>query len=347
LAVVPGAICHWALRYMWLVIEWTASWPGSHFWLPAPPVWTVIAFYLVLFASLAMGSRRGTWLRAGWVTTWSLMALFLATRSAALPTETVEATFIDVGHGTSVIIRTPDDRIWLYDCGRLGNYRGTSRDIDVALWSLGVTQIDAVFLSHADADHYNAVPALLKRFSIDRIVMPQGMLAGPEPGLRDLRTAIRDAGVAVDQLSTEQQDPSLREAGISVLHPPPDGVGGSDNANSLVLQFDCGEAVLLLPGDLEPPGTSLMTSGRRPPPDGVLMAPHHGSLSMDAETILGWARPAETIVSGGRRAARMEVERMLSRTGSGVHITARSGTIRTRIDRSGNVTVRRWLERPW
>ncbi len=229
----------------------------------------------------------------------------------------------------------------------MGNARGTSRDIDAALWSLGVTHLDAVFLSHGDADHYNALPALLKRFSIDVIVTPPGLLASEERGRRELRRAIALAGVAVREAAAGETIPPIAAAGISVLHPPRGGVGGSDNANSLVLRFDHGEAMLLLPGDLEAPGTERVTSTPRPPSGGVLMAPHHGSLSEDAETILNWARPAETIVSGGERAARMEVEQMLSRTGSGVHITARSGTIRVRIDRAGGTRIRRWLERPW
>jgi competence protein ComEC len=212
--------------------------------------------------------------------------------------------------------------------------------------------LDAIFLSHGDADHYNALPSLLKRFSIDVIITPPGLLASDERGPRELRTAIAEAGVPVREAAAGETIPSIAAAGISVsgisvLHPPRGGVGGSDNANSLVLRFDHGEAVLLLPGDLEAPGTERVTSTPRPPAGGVLMAPHHGSLSEDAETILNWARPAETIVSGGKRAARMEVEQMLSRTGSGVHITARSGSIRVRIDRAGGVQVRRWLDRPW
>ena len=74
---------------------------------------------------------------------------------------------------------------------------------------------------------------------------------------------------------------------------------------------------------------------------------HHGSLRMDAATVLQWSRPGETIVSGGQRARRPEVHEMLSATGSGVHVTSEVGAIRVRIDRDGKITVQSWAESPW
>jgi len=68
---------------------------------------------------------------------------------------------------------------------------------------------------------------------------------------------------------------------------------------------------------------------------------------MDAETVLRWARPRETVVSGGSRAGRPEVIRVLSATGSGVHATPRDGAIRVRLGREGPVKVRSWLASPW
>ena len=131
------------------------------------------------------------------------------------------------------------------------------------------------------------------------------------------------------------------------LHPPATRIAGSDNANSLVIRLDHGGRGILLPGDLEPPGTQVLVNQERPKPGCVLMAPHHGSLAMDSDTILQWARPSETVVSGGRLAERPEVESMLSERGSRVHITAKEGAIRVRISGDGKVDVRSWRLSPW
>jgi competence protein ComEC len=226
----------------------------------------------------------------------------------------------------------------------MGNALGTSRDIDTALWALGVTGLDGVFLSHADADHYNALPALLDRFRVDTLITPPGMLTGDDHALAGLRAAVKHHRIPVREVAAGS---FFGEPSMSVLHPPPGGIDASDNANSMVLRIDHGGKTLVLPGDLEPPGTVSLISVARPPPGGVLMAPHHGSLSMNADAVLAWARPAKTVVSGGIRAGRVEVREMLSATGSRVDVTATDGAIRVRIDDSGEIQVATWLNHPW
>jgi competence protein ComEC len=114
---------------------------------------------------------------------------------------------------------------------------------------------------------------------------------------------------------------------IFVLHPPPYRVQGNDNANSLVLRIDADGQSLVLPGDLEPPGLEMVLNRSRPLPGGVLMAPHHGSLTVDSQAILDWARPGQVIVSGGERAKRPEVAEALRVRGSDVFVTAEIGAI--------------------
>lgn len=357
LGYLPGVVCQWSLRWMAWVIDWTHSIPNGHFWLPSPPAYSVVVFFVGLAATLVCNDRIARTARIGWIAGWTVVNLFLATRPAALPPSTLEATFVDVGHGTSVIVRTPQHRCYLYDCGRLGNRQGASYPIDTALWLLGLTHLDGVLLSHADADHYNALPKLLQRFRIDAVYTPPGMLHGAGSQLERLRNAIEHAGVPVIELCRENMtddiDARYRKLPFRVLHPPRSGVGGSDNANSLVLEIEQGRVPLLLPGDLEPPGTEVLVDGPRPTPGGVMMAPHHGSLRMNADMVLAWARPRETVVSGSQRAARTEVRQMLSQTGSGVYVTAQVGAVRIRIGNmkqnrtTGKIDVRCWLSDPW
>jgi len=172
------------------------------------------------------------------------------------------------------------------------------------------------------------------------------MLDEPEIALDAIRRAIDESGAVVVELSNGART-SAGGHTIRILHPPQERLMASDNANSLVLQIDRRGKILILPGDLEPPGTELLVRAERPPPGGVLMAPHHGSLRMDAAAVLQWARPSETVVSGGQRARRPEVQEMLSFTGSGVHVTSNVGAIRVRIDRKGRIEVRSWTESPW
>jgi competence protein ComEC len=356
LAWIPGEICGTLLSIMQWVIDSAASLSGGHFWLPSPPTAWVITFYLGLVAWAAirpMVSSRGIRRRAieaGLLMGWIGIAFGMATFPGELPDQTLEATFVDVGHGTATILRPNRQEIWLYDCGWMGNANATSRNIEDALWSLGATHIDGIFLSHADTDHYNALPGLADRFSIGVILVPPGFFEGDGFALAQATETIRRHHIPVLEIHRDQR---VRYVGprwldrVQVLHPPEERIDANDNANSLVLRIDWGERVLLLPGDLEPPGTAVLTNTPRPPPGGVMMAPHHGSLRMDAEAVLQWARPLETVVSGGQRAAQPEVTEMLSTAGGGVHVTSREGAIRVRMGPESALQIRAFLRQPW
>ncbi|MEM9587462.1 MAG: ComEC/Rec2 family competence protein [Planctomycetota bacterium] len=356
-AQITGFVCDRVLWLMKWLIEFAAWIPGGHAWLPAPPAWWVVVFYvgiLVLFAwqppfpRLVDGrSSRNGWgqySRCVWVGTWLLIAWMMATTPVQVPDNTTETTFVDVGHGTSVVLRS-DDSVWLYDCGRLGNEAGDSREIDSVLWSLGVTRLDGIVLSHADADHFNALPGLLQRFFVDKIVTPPGMLSENEPALVDARAAIERFGVPVHEVASGDRV-AIGNHQADILHPPSDRLTGSDNANSLVVRWQTDAGVMILPGDLEEPGTTALMDQPRPPAGGVLMAPHHGSLASGAEKVLSWARPGAVIVSGGKRSGRPEVTEFLSAHGSMVYCTNTQGAIRVRMSPDAT-EVRTWLDDRW
>ncbi|TWU16474.1 ComEC/Rec2 family competence protein [Allorhodopirellula heiligendammensis] len=356
LAVIPGWVCSEVLTVMRWVIEQASKVPGGHAWLPSPSVLWVAMFYAVLLlivAARACNHRRVPIVL--WSIAWFATAWWTATTPSALPAGTYEATFVDVGHGTATILRPRSDDIWLYDCGWLGNFHQSSQKVDDVLWSMGVTRLQGIVISHADADHFNALPGLAKRFSIGCIITPPDMLSGDGAMLARTRRVIQEYDIPVYEIDRDGSlakrlklaEPPFWLRDVHVLHPPAVPLDASDNANSLVLQIDHGGRYLLLPGDLEPPGTAVLISTPRPRPGGVMMAPHHGSLRMDAGAVLQWARPRETIVSGGKRAAKPAVTQMLSAAGGGVHVTADDGAIRVRMDAAGNVEIRSWLGDPW
>jgi len=363
-AAVPGWACRFGLAAMDRVLHAAESVEFGHFWLPSPPTWWVILFYIGIATILVLPRYHGSLITAdrsrfwksrrgrlcSWSAVWCIAAWWMATTPARLPPGHVEATFVDVGHGTAVIVRPTRDEMWLYDCGWMGNLRGSSRGIEDAIWQLGLTEIQAVFLSHADSDHYNAFPAIARRFAVRCVITPPGMLDDQGGMLDETIATIRRQQIPVLEIHRGQRlrQPNSSWVGqLQFLHPPRQRVDGSDNANSLVVRLDHKGGCLVLPGDVEPPGTRMLTTRDRPPPGGVLMAPHHGSLQMDADVVLHWCRPRHTVVSGGERAARVEVRELLSQAGGEVHVTSEVGAIRVRLDEQGRPSIRRWLDSPW
>jgi len=213
------------------------------------------------------------------------------------------------------------------------------------LWSRGLTGVDAIILSHADSDHFNSLPGLLRRFRVNEIVTPPGMFDDAAGSLAVIHDLILQRGIPIREVSTADRVLNANRT-IEVLHPPRIRIPGSDNANSLVIRIDHLGTSFILPGDLEPPGTDALIHLPRPIPGGVLMAPHHGSLVADAQSILDWARPHHVIVSGGTRAKRPEVAESLRTRGSEIAITATQGAIRVIIG-DDQITVDGYHDHAW
>jgi competence protein ComEC len=245
-----------------------------------------------------------------------------------------------VGHGTAVVVELPGGRTLLYDAGRLGSPVAAARSISGFLWSRGITHLDAVVLSHADSDHYNAVPALVKQFSVGVVYVSPVMFDHPNRAIKALRTAIQRAGVPLHEVWSGDRLRGGGDTRLEVLHPPRRGVLGSDNANSIVLAIEYQGRRLLLTGDLESPGLDDVMA-ELPYDCDVLMTPHHGSAYSDPPGFAEWSTPEWAVVSGGQRDRVEAVTRAYSSRGSRVLHTADSGAVHVSIA-GGELSVDCW-----
>jgi len=274
--------------------------PGSHIWVPGPADWWLAGLYgglgVLLAAPFLRPPRR--WcaaLLAAW-TAVGFVPHFLATDR-----NTLEATFLSVGHGCAVVLRLPNGATMLYDAGSFVSPQASTDTIADCLWSKGITHLDAVVLSHADADHYNALPGLLRRFSVGAVyVSPMMFENSEERALAALDEAIRRAHVPLEEVYAGDRLRVGAECRMEVLHPPRRGVLGGDNPNSIVLAIDYLGQRILLPGDLDSPGLQDVLA-EEPWDCHVLLAPHHGSRQSDQPGLAAWCRPEWVVISGGSR----------------------------------------------
>jgi competence protein ComEC len=270
---------------------------------------------------------------------WFTLAWYVAMPPQAWRSDSLVASFVSVGHGTSVLLELPDGRNLLYDCGRLGSPRSGARPIASVLWSRGITHLDAVILSHADLDHYNALPELLERFSVGQVVVSTVMWAKPAPGLHVLRQAIENAGVPITSVRAGDEFAlGAPHVQLSILHPPRGGILGSDNANSLVLLVEHAGRRLLLTGDLEERGMSDLLS-EEPVACDVVLAPHHGSTRSNPVGFALWCQPRYVVISGRHEAmpgrGAEQVERAFQARRAEVLHTSLHGLIECRLSAAG------------
>jgi competence protein ComEC len=163
----------------------------------------LIAFYLAVLLVILLCDRRRQLAVAVVALVW-YSAAFVYELGSSNPT-TMTVTFVDVGHGTSVLLQPPHGLPWLYDAGRMGPLHRSARPIEAVLWHARIRRLGGVFMSHADADHYCAMPSLIKKFAIDCVVVPPGIFDGAPPLLNQIEDKIRSKGIPLLELTAGDQ----------------------------------------------------------------------------------------------------------------------------------------------
>jgi competence protein ComEC len=329
---------------LWLLdksVRFAESTSGSHFWIAGPSDWWLAVLYGSLAVALVFPRIRPPrrWCAAilvSWIAVGFLVSL------AHCNSSILQCTFVSVGHGSATVVELPSGQTLLCDAGQMGAPHRAAKSIAGYLWSRGITHLDAVVLSHADVDHYNALPDLLKKFSVGVVYVSPLMFQDQTPTLRALKAGLDDHKTPVRELRAGQRFSGGENCRIEVLHPPERGIVGSHNANSLVLSIDYRGRRILLPGDLETPGIDdlLAEEGQ---PCTVLLAPHHGSRQSNSPELAAWCRPKWIVLSGDGRWSTPEIDATYRAVGGCTLHTHLAGAITFTFDER-ETKVERFLE---
>lgn len=252
------------------------------------------------------------------------------------PAAEVRVTTLAVGSGNTVLVQAPGGWAALVDCGSTLQAERMAETVTApALWRLGVARLDAVILTHADADHIKDLPAVLERIPASRVLVSRHFLTDQKSYDDRAMDWLRQQGYEVGQLS--RGDAIAAPAGVSirVLWPPADLAASSEaNDSSLVLAVTYEGQTMLLTADATPAALATMaaTGDVRA---GVVLLPHHGQESVALGEFLRATGAAAGVMSVGRfrdeqRKHLMAWPRELRR-----YRTFRNGAVTVRLSRLG------------
>ncbi len=199
--------------------------------------------------------------------------------------EGVRFDVLDVGQGQRIVV-TCGDECAVIDCG------GDEHADNVAishLLSRGITDIDALILTHGHADHVNGALYLTETIDTKAVYMPSSD--------RNNATFIRlsehlgeDGTVFVEDDMTF----TLSDMEISILTLPE---GKDENENGLVVIVRDGDYELLVTGDI-PDKLEKHILDRVPDCESYVLG-HHGSKSSSSQALLNKALPELCVISVG------------------------------------------------
>jgi competence protein ComEC len=217
----------------------------------------------------------------------------------------LRVTFIDVGQGDAALIECPAGEKILVDAGeKTLTHDAGEKNVVPYLRKRGIGYLDAVVVSHPDADHLGGIPFVLKNIDVGRVI-DAGQPASSEL-YRDYAGIIASRNHVIARRGRNLlPNSNIR---LYVLHPTPDfvhtdsldGFEGANNS-SVVFKLLYGKSSVLFVGDAEVPvekdlihqyGDFLQSD--------ILKVGHHGSHTSSSEEFLSVLKPEIAVVSVGK-----------------------------------------------
>ncbi|MBR1885646.1 MAG: DNA internalization-related competence protein ComEC/Rec2 [Schwartzia sp.] len=320
-----------------------AALPMSRVYLPPMNIGAATVYYTLLFYAIQTEeNRHAVFLRLRalpwrWVAPVCGVLLFAVVLRNALRPGEMAVHFIDVGQGDAALVTTPHGHAFMIDTGGVRDgFFDLGGRVDVPyLLQNGVTELDAVFLTHAHEDHAAGLAGILRRLPVERVLTA----AEGEAAYRaSLGLSSAEMGKAPFISVEEGTRFTLDSVTIDVLFAPeaPKSVRSGNEASN-VYRVSYGKASFLFTGDLEKEQEArLLEKSPGALQSTVLKVGHHGSKTSTSEAFLAAVAPrwAVICVGAGNRFGHpaQETQDALRDAGAKTYRTDKDGAVVFRTD---------------
>lgn len=240
----------------------------------------------------------GRWISLGGVALILVVAvLYLATSLFGRADGRLHIHFFDIGQGDSALIVTPGGRQILVDGGP--DAAGAARALAAVLPPFD-RRLDAVALTHLDADHSRGLLQILQTYQADTVLA--GRPDPDSPLYPQWRRALSHQDVPPRYLNAGQTLTLEDDVTLEILHPPATplrGPLGNGNNSSLVMRLVYGDIRFLLTGDIEAAAEYYLLRRRPDLQSQVLKVAHHGSKSSTTAAFIKAVNPQWAVISAG------------------------------------------------
>ena len=336
-------LAHFAMAGCMVALEWMSALPDAVWQQHAPRAWAVavaVAGAAWLILPRGVPSR---WLGA--VACLPLFLIFPPT----LKVGEVKLAVLDVGQGLATVVQTANHAL-LYDTGPAYGPAADSGNRIVApyLRAVGIRRLDAMIVSHDDADHTGGAASVLQALPVDWLVssLPE---MDPLPFLAE-NAAQCSAGQAWEWDGVR----------FEFLHPSRESydLAGRKNDRGCVLKLTAPGGTVLIPADIERRAEALLLGRGEPLAADLLIAGHHGSRTSSTQAFVDAVRPRAVVFPVGYRNRfghpHAEVVERYRQLGSALYRTDSDGAVLIAITPEAGMSIQRyrstyrryWLDAP-
>ena len=271
-----------------------------------PGLWLVLLIYLLILA-ICLLPRHYRKIRKAVMIATVLWFLFPGTsRYVDIKNRnTLEMTCLSVGHGQCVILTGPGNEHILFDAGSITNKHLAHKTIFPYLQHQSIFSLDAIYLSHGDLDHINAVGDLVSYVKTKNLYANQVMLqTAAAPSVeKELADGLALAGYEFKNIRSYTGPKGFV---IQSVWPNGDILNDSavsENDKSEVLLIQYADRRVLLCGDIERQGQQQLMELYPDLKVDVIVLPHHGSTNNLDNGFIEHLNPSVVIASGSQRNA--------------------------------------------
>ena len=351
------------------------GWPAAVYglyYLPLAFLVLVLASWNPLSAPFAFRGRRRLKATATAMSIALQLALLVVLVvhpwSARRPDGRLRIDFLDVGQGDAALVTMPDGTTLLIDGGGRPSFRRPkassgielaatpadddsepaferdSRSIGEAvvseyLWWRGLSRVDYILATHADADHIDGLNDVARNFKVRTAFVARRPEADPEYTIFAETLAEQKIPLSVIGAGDVLNFGGLSgEVTATVLWPAlaTDKTARSGNNDSVVLRLQYGERAILMTGDVEQEGEAAILAPQSELRSEVVKVAHHGSKTSSTNTFVDATSPRFAVISVGLTSIfghpNKEVVERWQASGAKVMTTGRRGTITVSTD---------------
>lgn len=291
LAVLLFKICDYIISSYLFISKFTVEKLNSVIVIGKPKIYEIVIFYLFMFIIIFVFSD----LKKKWI---SMLIMCIPIALIIYRNEDVAITMLNVDQGECIHISNGEGEHILVDCGSLGDTKVYNNRVEPYLLSNGISELEYVFLSHADNDHINGIVQYFENtynlIDVNNIVITYDMYKNESVYNSIILPAIEDG---TNIILIEKGDYILSKPLIfECLHPNNYSTYEDSNDASMVLKMTVNDKTALFTGDISKAIENTIAIGDID----ILKVSHHGSKTATSESFLIQTNPEYALISCGK-----------------------------------------------
>jgi len=281
--VIPFKLFDYLLYFLRYIINFTENISFNGIVVPTFSIYEIILIYIFIFFIIYLyNNKLRTIKNIGFIT---ITCFYIITFIVIPYTDTsLYFNLIDSGQGMFSTVKYKNYD-FIFDCGSSSNKSLGEYTVVPYLVKKGINDLDGVFISHWDSDHYSGLNELINYGNIN---IRNIFSSANNEDLKALKTILKkDYYINIDNLFK-----------INILWPEVSFVSNNTNNTSLVVLLNYNDRIILIPGDIETDVeyrimNDLVKSD-------ILIIPHHGSKTSSSEEFVEAVMPSFSVINYGK-----------------------------------------------